>query len=553
MTARLPTRFPRFARCLCAVALAALLGACSSLPARPPLPPTQAIADYAQTPLAEMAEAALPGDTRSGFRLLPYGPNSLAARVELAALATRSLDVQYYLLPADNTGLTLMRALREAAARGVRVRLLVDDLYTAGEDDVLLAMASLPNVEVRLFNPFPGGRGAWLTRFLASGFEFHRVDRRMHNKLFVADNAGAIAGGRNMADAYVMNAAGSNFVDMDVFAAGPVVRDLSSAFDRYWNSEIVYPVQSIAFTSLGPAELRAKLDRLMADARPPETADPDADGKLDVAPDYPSSVPLEVVPLLTLHLELARHRIGPLLPANARVVVDAPVKRGGRTDEVLEADADDAAPDISGTVTESVIRWLLGAHQSIKLISPYFVPNAAGLVYLQRAHDAGLKVVVVTNSLASTDEPFAYADYARSTRKMLAMGVELYELSPSLSVKRKKLGLFGKRTGALHLKEAIRDDSQVFLGSMNLDPRSAWLNTEIGLFIESSEMASQLTGMRDPDSDYRLQLSTDGQRIEWAGLDADGHAAVFDVPPETSRWLRFKLWLLSPFIPQGEL
>ena len=445
-----------------------------------------------------------------------------------------------------------MRALREAAARGVRVRLLVDDLYTSGEDDVLLAMARLPNVEVRLFNPFPGGRGAWLTRFLASAWDFDRVDRRMHNKLFVADNAAAIAGGRNMADAYVMNAPGSNFVDMDVFAVGPVVHDLSRAFDLYWNSTMVFPVQSLATTRLGEAELLARLDRRMAAAHPPETAEPDAEGHLIVPPDYPVSVPPDVAAMLKVHLELARHRLGPLLAAHARVLVDPPQKRG-RRDERLEAEEDHTPADIGGTVTEGVIRWLLGARQSIRIVSPYFVPNAAGLDYLERARKGRVHVVVVTNSLASTDEPFAYAEYARHAPELLQMGVELYELSPSLSVKRRKLGLFGKRTGALHLKEAIRDDSQVFLGSMNLDPRSAWLNTEIGLIIESTEMAGQLAAMRDPESEYRLQLSGDGRRVEWVGLDGDGREAVYDAPPETSRWLRFKLWLLSPLVPAGEL
>ncbi|MEO7057317.1 MAG: phospholipase D family protein, partial [Caldimonas sp.] len=539
-------------RAFTAIALAAVLGACSSLPARPPLPPTHAITDYAATPLSAIAEHSLPGDTRSGFRLLPYGPNALAARVELAALAVRSLDVQYYLLMADNTGLTLMRALRDAAARGVRVRLLVDDLYTSGEDDVLLALASLPNVEVRLFNPFPGGRGAWLTRFMASAWEFHRVDRRMHNKLFVADNAAAIAGGRNMADAYVMNAPGSNFIDMDVLAIGPVVRDLSSAFDRYWNSEMVFPVQSIAFTPLSVSELRARLDRRIDAARPPETADPDAEGNLTVLPDYPLQVPPEVATMLRVHSDLARHDLGPLLAANARVLVDPPEKRG-QDGKLLEADIDHAPRAIGGTVTEGVIRWLLGAQQSVRMVSPYFVPSANALVYLERARKAGLEVVVVTNSLASTDEPLAYAEYARNTRAMLAMGIELYELSPSLSVKRRKLGLFGKRSGALHLKDAVRDDSQVFLGSMNLDPRSAWLNTEIGLIIESTEMARQLASLRDPDSEYRLRLSADGSRVEWVGLDAEGNEAVYDAPPETSRWLRFKLWLLAPLIPRDEL
>ena len=534
-------------RALASLALAAALAACSSLPARPPAPPTYAIADVAKTPIAVMAERALPGDTRSGFRLLPYGPNSLAVRTELAALATRSLDVQYFLLPGDNTGLTLMRALRDAAARGVRVRLLIDDLYTAGEDEVLLAMASLPNVEVRLFNPFPGGRGAWITRFLGSAWEFRRVDRRMHNKLFVADNAAAIAGGRNMADAYVMNAPGSNFVDMDVFAVGPVVRDLSSAFDSYWNSEIVFPIQTIASTRLTTDELRNELGSRMASALAPETADPDADGKLALIDGYPIAVPSDIAAMLSLHLELARHQLGPLLAANARVLVDPPEKKG-RSNEKL-----DESPDsIGGTVTEGVVRWLLGARQSIKMISPYFVPSADGLGYLERARQGGVSVAVVTNSLASTDEPFAYAAYARNARQLLEMGVELYELSPSLSVKRRKLGLFGKRKGALHLKEAILDDAQVFLGSMNLDPRSAWLNTEIGLIIDSAEMAVQLNAMRDPESDYRLRLGPSGD-VEWVGLDDRGQEAVFHRPPETSWWLRLKLRLLSPFVPQSEL
>ncbi len=544
--------FARVVRIVPALVLASCVAACTSLPTRPALPDTHAVADYQETLISEMAERALPGDTRSGFRLLPYGPNALAARVELAALASKSLDVQYYLLRGDNTGLTLMRSLREAAARGVRVRLLVDDLYTSGEDDVLLAMARLPHVEVRLFNPFPGGRGAWITRFLASAWEFHRVDRRMHNKLFLADNAAAIAGGRNMADPYVMNATGSNFVDLDVFAVGPVVRDLSRAFDLYWNSAMVFPVQTIAWTKSSDAELLAELDRKMAAARPPETADPDADGHLAVSPDYPVSVPPDVATMLGLHLELARHALGPLLAANARVLVDPPEKRGPSGQAVVPDD-DESAPEIGGTVTEGVVRWLLGARQSVRMVSPYFVPNAQGLVHLKRAREGGVSVTILTNSLASTDEPFAYSHYARYTKELLELGVELYELSPSLSVKRRKLGLFGQRRGALHLKEAIRDDSQVFLGSMNLDPRSAWLNTEVGLIIDSTEMVTQLSGMRDPDSDYRLALSADGRRVEWVGLDGDGKQAVFDAPPETSRWLRFKLWLLSPLIPEGEL
>ncbi|HEY4068625.1 MAG TPA: phospholipase D-like domain-containing protein, partial [Burkholderiaceae bacterium] len=270
--------------------LALLLGACASLPAQVDRPASVALAGDAQTPLARMIEPVLPPDGRSGFRLQPYGPNAFATRIELVKLAARSLDVQYYLLKADNTGLTLMRALRDAALRGVRVRLLVDDLYTTGEDEVLLALAATPNVEVRLFNPFPAGRANDLTRFVASGLEFGRVNRRMHNKLFIADDTAAVAGGRNMADEYVMNAAGSNFVDMDVFAVGPVVRALSNEFDHYWNSEVVYPLASIAHSDSTPSQLQQRFERLGAAARPPEAAEIAADGRVGHPTDGEPSV-----------------------------------------------------------------------------------------------------------------------------------------------------------------------------------------------------------------------------------------------------------------------
>jgi len=256
------------------IAALCLLGlqACASLPPPVEQPRSTAIADAASTPLAAMLAPRTPSDGRSAFMLQPYGPNALATRLVLAGLATRSLDVQYYLLRDDDTGLALMRALRDAAQRGVRVRLLVDDFYTAGEDDTLLALAAVPNLEVRLFNPFPAARGATWTRFAASAFDFSRVNRRMHNKLFVADNVAAVAGGRNMADEYVMNAQGANFIDLDVFAAGPIVRELSAQFDHYWNSAVVYDVRRIATTRASRADLLAAFERRSAAARPPEAA-----------------------------------------------------------------------------------------------------------------------------------------------------------------------------------------------------------------------------------------------------------------------------------------
>ncbi|MGJ7556097.1 phospholipase D family protein [Variovorax sp. RB3P1] len=525
--------------------LSMLMTACASLPPQVQTQPASAITDFQATPLGALTQKVLPPESRSGFRLLPYGPTSFATRMALARLATRSLDVQYYLLAGDNTGRALMGALRDAALRGVRVRLLVDDLYTTGEDDLLLALASYPNVQVRLFNPFPAGRGSDVTRFVSSGFDFARVNRRMHNKLFVADNAAAVAGGRNMADEYVMNAAGSNFVDMDVFAAGPVVRDLSSEFDHYWNSEVVYPVERIASTSLTQAQLRQKFDTRVADARPPQAPRIPADGRIhDPQPDEPVALPLDLVPMMNLPFELADRALSPLLWADARVLFDPLSKTLGLNER---------ENSLKGTVTEEVIRWFHTARSSIKMVSPYFVPSDASVASLAGAQAEGVSVTLLTNSLASTDEPWVYVGYWPHIHELLKAGVGIYELSPTLSVKRGKLGIFGHRTGALHMKNGIVDRKQVFLGSMNLDPRSARLNTELGLIIDSAEMARQLDSFADAGSSYRLRLDASGKNVEWIEQDNDGKETVYDVPPETTAWQRFKLRLVAPFIPLNEL
>ncbi len=544
----------RIARCAAAarsallLAIATVLTACAGLPRLPPSAPTAAIADYAQTPIAAITQKVLPsepGDGRSGFRLQPYGPNSFATRIELTKLATRSLDVQYYLLQGDNTGRALMRALRDAAARGVRVRLLIDDLYTAGEDQLLLGLASYPNVEVRLFNPFPAGRGNDVTRFISSGFDFSRVNRRMHNKLFIADNAAAVAGGRNMADEYVMNAAGSNFIDMDTFVAGPLVRDLSHAFDVYWNSDAVFPVRSIARSGATDAELQQAFERSTASAAPPLASEIPADGRPRNPSDgEPDQLPHDLVPMLNLPFELASGNLSPLILAEARVVFD-PVSK-------IDAfnDRQDAA---RGTVTEAVIAWFKTARSSIKMVSPYFVPSDSAVMSLADAKQAGITVELITNSLASTDEAWVYVGYEAHIKALLKAGVRVWELSPSLSVKRHKLGIFGHRTGALHMKNAIVDHKQVFLGSMNLDQRSALLNTELGLVIDSPEMAHQLDGFGDAGSSYQLRLSADGQNVEWLERNDDGTSTVYDVPPETTAWQRLWLRLIGPFIPEREL
>ena len=229
----------------------------------PPRTESKAITDTRGTLLGRLATASLDGSGpgESGFRLLPDGDYAFDARIALARRAERSLDVQYYQIQRDSVGLQFLRELRDAARRGVRVRLLVDDLYTAGEDELFRDFAEFANVEVRLFNPLPSRGATLLGRLLFSLHEFTRINHRMHNKLFIADNRFSVSGGRNMADEYFMRSAKANFIDMDVIAAGSVVRELSAVFDRYWNSDFAYPVQSVVALQIGRGDGAAPLRR----------------------------------------------------------------------------------------------------------------------------------------------------------------------------------------------------------------------------------------------------------------------------------------------------
>ncbi|HEX6722364.1 MAG TPA: phospholipase D-like domain-containing protein, partial [Burkholderiaceae bacterium] len=250
-----------------AAGLFALLAGCAGLPRDVQRPPSQAIAASPDTDLGRIALASAPDRTRSGFRLLSWSAQSLAARIELIRRAQVSLDVQYYVIHDDETGRHVLRALRDAAERGVRVRLLVDDLYTAGTDPLLLGLAAYPNVEVRLFNPFPMGRDSLSARLTLSLFDLGRVNHRMHNKLLVADGAMAVAGGRNIGNEYFMVSGLANYIDLDAFAVGPIVAKLAALFDQYWNSDVVFPVRSIAVPDGTDAEQRARFEALTDPAR----------------------------------------------------------------------------------------------------------------------------------------------------------------------------------------------------------------------------------------------------------------------------------------------
>ena len=504
---------------------AVALSGCAVLPPLPPRSASLAASDTGTSTLARLERASLGEPTTvtgdSGFRLLPTGDFAFDARLALARRAERTIDVQYYQIQRDGIGLRFLRELRDAAARGVRVRVLVDDLYTAGEDELFAAFAAIPNVEVRLFNPLPARGGTFSGRLVASLYDFRRINRRMHNKLFVADNRFSVSGGRNMADEYFMRSRSANFIDMDILSAGPVVRELSAVFDRYWNSEHAYPIDSVVREPLDRTALQRRFDELVATAAP------------DIAP--AASDPLGRPSVET---ELRSGRVA-LTLAPATVFADSPTKIDSRS----------RAPDVS-TVTRSVLASVATAQSEVVVTSPYFIPGPIGLAMMKDATAHHVDVAVFTNSLGATDEPLVHWRYAHYRRQMLRLGVKLYELSPDLVRSVGTFGDFGKSFGRLHAKVLVIDRREIIVGSMNFDERSAWTNTEAGLLIESPELAEDirmLVGRDKHESVYQLRLAADNETIEWVTTAADGTETVLLDEPHSYWLLRLKMYLLEPF------
>jgi putative cardiolipin synthase len=520
---RAATTALRRAAALLPIVALAWLSACSVLPPRPQARPSFAVADAAATSLGRIARASLADGAGSGFELLPVASAAYEARLALVDQAERSLDLQTFVFAADDTGEYLLDALRAAARRGVRVRLLVDDLNTTPRGDaVLRALADEPGMEVRLFNPFATGRTSLAARLLGSLNDIGRVNHRMHNKLFVADNAVAVFGGRNMGDEYFMRAGAGNFVDFDVLAAGSVVRDLSRTFDAYWNSDHAFPVESIVRNDplQGEAALRAELGR----AEPPP---------LD------ETIPVRLSRYANVPVELAAGRLS-LVPADAVVVADPTDKVSGSR-----------LADRGGTVRAFIADVMRSARREVFVVSPYYVPGELGMQAMRQLRAAGVRLTLLTNSLAATDEPMVHGGYLRYRREMLEIGVEIYELSPTLAQRAAQLGRFGQAMGMLHAKVVVVDRESLFVGSMNMDTRSERYNTELGVLMSRSGLASEFLDMvRFKSSAYRLRL-VDG-RVEWVSGEGRDEQ-VLTSEPEASPWLQLKARLLGGFVPEGWL
>ncbi|MDM0011629.1 phospholipase D family protein [Variovorax sp. J22P168] len=510
-------------------ALVALLAGCAQLPPVRPDAPSSAIQPGAQTRLGAIARDSLPaGDAAviSGFRLLPEGGTAFNARIALTRNAQQSVDAMYYLIASDRVGLQFLRELRDAAARGVRVRLIVDDIYAGGEDPLLAGLAAFPNVEVRLFNPLPSRSSSLVWRVLRSADDFERINRRMHNKLFVADNAVSVSGGRNMANPYFMQSREANFIDLDVLSTGAVVPKLSAVFDSFWNSPQVRPVDQLAAPA-SAAERRARFDALVAQAGEPVT-----------------ERPRDILGAVPVAQQLAAGRLVQTI-ATARVFADSPAKALGFTPAVAEV-----------SVNHQTMALFAEAREQVRIVSPYFIPGERGMAMMRKAGatQANGRIVLVTNSLGSTDEPLAYAEYAKYRKAMLEAGVQIFELGPELSRMTDDLGgAFHQSISRLHAKVAVIDERLVFIGSMNLDGRSALENTEIGVVIDSHEIAytvADLLGQRLAAGAYRLRLSPEGNHTEWIATEADGSQKIHRVEPGDDWRYRLQFWLLLPLVNQ---
>ncbi len=476
-------------------------------------PPSHAASNHDETPLKTQLTAHIPPG-ESGFHLLHGGHAALAARLSLAQRATRTLDVQSYLFHNDTTGKLVAAALLAAAERGVRVRVLIDDIDTADKELRLATLNAHPNIQVRLFNPFHTRSTNLFVKAWQALRESVRLNRRMHNKAFIADNQLGITGGRNIGDEYFDAHHDLAFVDLDVAAAGAIVDALSKSFDQYWNSAAAVPASALP---VDPGDIRLQRTRRFLQRFRSEQLGSDYGRALTAADPIPALLAGKT----------------PWLLAHADLIVDPPEK-------VLKPSKSPSRlliGQLAGLWVDPTRRALI--------VSPYFVPGATGMAYFEYWRSQGVRVDVLTNAYAASDVPVVHAGYANYRIPLLEAGVGLYELKPVAEPTGGRLRDLGSGSSraSLHAKTFVFDDEHVFIGSFNFDPRSALLNTEMGLVIHSPDLARQVTAIAEdaarPERSYRPRLivETDGKqvtkRLQWHDVH-EGRERVFDVEPETT-------------------
>ena len=466
---------------------------------------------------AEVWEALDADHQDDWFVLLNDGASALEWRLRAIDTATESIDLQTFLWTFDEAGSTILARLIAAADRGVRVKLLVDDSLQAGHDAELLALHHHPNIEYRIYNPFKRRASGAVLRWAINLAEFHRLDHRMHNKAMVIDNRVAIVGGRNLANEYFGLDEAANFRDMELLVGGPVVRRITTTFDAYWNDNWSIPIDRLAHYETSAADLVPLREAL----------DSDVSGVVD---------------------ESDRQR----LQRWRRVIGDA---RRGRAEILVDRPPDDnpALPDEAPVqVADALVEVFNSAREEVLIVSAYLIPTDRLESLVGQAVDRGVRIRILTNSIASNNHLAAHSAYRNHIHRLLGHGARLHEVKTDASHRHLyMLSPVETKALALHAKALVIDDDRVFVGSANLDPRSLRLNTEMGLLVTSPELNADLRRAIEPDfsvsNAWQLQLDEGGE-IVWVSDDG-----ILTVQPATSFMQRIEDWFFSHLPIEAEL
>jgi cardiolipin synthase C len=519
--------------------ITALLAGCATLPPGSGFPKSAslALAHPEQTRLGRHFEDAVRANHgNSGFRILSAGVDGFLTRVQMANAAERTLDLQYYIFRADDTGKLLLNAVLRAADRGVRVRVLIDDADRVDGDEQIVALDAHPRIEVRIFNPLAYRGNVKVARDMNFLLDASRLDYRMHNKLFVVDNSIALLGGRNIGDQYFQIDPESQFGDDDVFCAGPIVKQLSATFDAFWNSALAIPARALAHGDASAAALERLRSALKEHRRKVKSEG------IDFASRVATGEPLAGM----ISGEL------PLVWAHAQVVYDSPDKRRVEKGSMVGMLMLRPVADVASAVQSELL-----------IVTPYFIPGKEGMQLLMDLRRRHVRVRVLTNSLESTPELVAHAGYMHYRLQLLENGVDLHEVRSLLGSARgsgetAQMTQYGNY--ALHAKLFVFDRKKLYIGSMNFDERSMHLNTEIGLIIDSSTLAQQTAKrfeeMVRPDNSYALALRPDSAggapHLVWR-TEEGGQPVEYDTEPARDDKQRTEAKLLSLLPLDGEL
>ena len=510
--------FARTLKTLSALIVVVLLNACSTMSFDQPKTATYAYTDTGDTAFGlHLAKWNSEHQGLSGFYPLSDGMDALGARLRLIEGAQRSIDAQYFLMKDDDAGEVFAGSLLRAADRGVRVRFLLDDVFTTVEDDILALLNQHPNIQIRLYNPI-SRRGIYYLNYAG---DFSRANRRMHSKSLTGDNAFTIIGGRNIADEYFQLRGDTEFLDYDVLALGPVVTQVSHQFDDFWNSVRSVPLEQLnnKFTPQDLAEERAEIDEEVA----------------------AESHSIYSEAINTQYMRELVDGTGMVYVAPAVLLHDGAAKPENPID-ISEM-----------TLIKELADFIDNADSSVYIITPYFIPTDSGVEFWRKIIDKGLSVTVVTNSLASTNHVPVHAGYARYRKDMLLMGASLYEARAN-AIDADDGGT-GPRPESLtlHTKLMLIDERYLFVGSLNLDPRSIKINAEMGLLIDSPELGREFMNDVEANLDesaYKLELDGNG-RLQWRAT-IDGKQVIETKEPLTSWWRRLQARIYR-ILPESQL